>query len=301
MKVLRLIAIVGILACLGLIGPKDAPLVYCNGWVFCGNGPRMYLYPIDSCSYPMMEFRVGTDDLNAANYTDVLIPEGWQFAVEEVGMNHACGLHAPYGELSAGPCYSLTLGSAHWWTDDPAYAVEFFTFGYDHPWPPEDTAWELITRREGPPPEYYVFHEFWDAPVATGMGPVHGPTWMHEDCWLDEHCLPEHYCFYIDCDLETGWCMPLPAGCPDLDEPVCGCDGITYDNACYAAMMGMSVDHAGPCACPGDINGDRVVNSADLLILLGNWGGSGEGDIDENGVVNTADLLLLLGCWGQCP
>jgi len=53
--------------------------------------------------------------------------------------------------------------------------------------------------------------------------------------------------------------------------------------------------------CPEDINGDGVVNTEDLLILLGNWGGSGDGDVDNNGVVNTGDLLLLLAAWGECP
>jgi len=53
--------------------------------------------------------------------------------------------------------------------------------------------------------------------------------------------------------------------------------------------------------CPEDINGDGVVNTEDLLILLGNWGNSGDGDIDNNGVVNTQDLLALLAAWGDCP
>ena len=55
--------------------------------------------------------------------------------------------------------------------------------------------------------------------------------------------------------------------------------------------------------CPtADLNGDCCVNVSDLLILLGNWGGTGIGDIDENGIVNVSDLLILLGQWGQgCP
>jgi hypothetical protein len=56
-----------------------------------------------------------------------------------------------------------------------------------------------------------------------------------------------------------------------------------------------------PTECPEDINGDEVVNTEDLLILLGNWGNAGDGDIDGNGVVNTADLLMLLAAWGECP
>jgi hypothetical protein len=53
--------------------------------------------------------------------------------------------------------------------------------------------------------------------------------------------------------------------------------------------------------CPEDINGDGVVDTEDLLILLGNWGTDGDGDIDNNGVVETADLLALLAAWGECP
>jgi len=55
------------------------------------------------------------------------------------------------------------------------------------------------------------------------------------------------------------------------------------------------------CECPADVNGDYEVNTADLLILLGNWGNAGAGDIDADGAVDTADLLLLLAAWGSCP
>jgi ELWxxDGT repeat protein len=47
----------------------------------------------------------------------------------------------------------------------------------------------------------------------------------------------------------------------------------------------------------GDVNGDRVVNFNDLLVLAKNYGRSGvglaEGDFDGDGVVNFADLLML--------
>jgi len=56
--------------------------------------------------------------------------------------------------------------------------------------------------------------------------------------------------------------------------------------------------------CPADLNGDGVVNTADLLALLAAWGdcpGGGEpcpADINGDGIVNTVDLLILLGNWG---
>jgi hypothetical protein len=57
----------------------------------------------------------------------------------------------------------------------------------------------------------------------------------------------------------------------------------------------------------GDINYDRVVNTADLLMLLAAWGDCPDppelcpADINGDGTVNTADLLLLLATWGELP
>jgi hypothetical protein len=49
---------------------------------------------------------------------------------------------------------------------------------------------------------------------------------------------------------------------------------------------------------PADLNGDGVVNGADLGILLASWGSSGAADLDGNGTVDGADLGLLLADWG---
>lgn len=55
-----------------------------------------------------------------------------------------------------------------------------------------------------------------------------------------------------------------------------------------------------PVACEGDLNGDNVVDGADLGALLGQWGGPGSGDLNGDGVVDGADLGGLLGAWGSC-
>ena len=52
--------------------------------------------------------------------------------------------------------------------------------------------------------------------------------------------------------------------------------------------------------CPGDFNGDGVIDGADLTILLGDWGGAAA-DLNGDGVVDGADLTILLGGWGACP
>jgi hypothetical protein len=52
---------------------------------------------------------------------------------------------------------------------------------------------------------------------------------------------------------------------------------------------------------PGDVDGDGIVNTADLLLLLADWGCAGiycPGDLNEDGQTNTADLLTLLADWG---
>ena len=48
---------------------------------------------------------------------------------------------------------------------------------------------------------------------------------------------------------------------------------------------------------PGDLNGDGLVNAADLSALLGNWGGTGVGDVNGDGTVGAADLAALLSAW----
>lgn len=50
---------------------------------------------------------------------------------------------------------------------------------------------------------------------------------------------------------------------------------------------------------PGDLNGDNVVDAADLTFVLNSWGTNGNvGDANGDGTVNAEDLTLLLNNWG---
>ncbi len=52
--------------------------------------------------------------------------------------------------------------------------------------------------------------------------------------------------------------------------------------------------------CPGDLDGDNVVDAPDLATLLGAWGGDcTPADLDGDGV-GPSDLATLLAAWGPC-
>jgi hypothetical protein len=77
------------------------------------------------------------------------------------------------------------------------------------------------------------------------------------------------------------------------------CCTVTWDSFCVTKASGCAAQCGGG-QCVGDLNGDRVVNGADLGILLGAWG-TPDADLDADGTTAGSDLGLMLGRWGACP
>ncbi|RMH43631.1 MAG: hypothetical protein D6689_04605 [Deltaproteobacteria bacterium] len=60
----------------------------------------------------------------------------------------------------------------------------------------------------------------------------------------NDYCDVSGHCGATD---QSGVCRERPQFCPEVYQPVCGCDGTTYGNACKAAAAGASVASEGPC------------------------------------------------------
>jgi hypothetical protein len=81
--------------------------------------------------------------------------------------------------------------------------------------------------------------------------------------------------------------------------------GVPYDGNGTGTRYGAAYDYE--LICAGDVNGDWVVGTADLAIVLSTFGTPAgatpdAGDLDRDGDVDLADLTLLLGRFGdRCP
>ncbi|MCP3903539.1 MAG: hypothetical protein GY715_07865 [Planctomycetes bacterium] len=75
------------------------------------------------------------------------------------------------------------------------------------------------------------------------------------------------------------------------------------DSGANNAGSAVSFRFAEISSCPADIDGDGVVNGADLTALLAAWGTceSCPEDLNGDGDVDFADINLLMTHWGACP
>jgi hypothetical protein len=156
-----------------------------------------------------------------------------------------------------------------------------------------------------------------------------GNTQINNDVWFEytATCTGEMTVSLCDSSILTKLGIYAGSVCPTQPDTVDACDVISCPNGRSTITMKVSqgenfIIRAGArttqmgdgildivCEevsapdCPEDLNGDGVVNVADLLILFEAWGSCPGCPEDLNGddIVNVADLLILFEAWGDCP
>lgn len=75
----------------------------------------------------------------------------------------------------------------------------------------------------------------------------------------------------------------------------------TVDDQCISFGEAVAINVGPGSCCQGDYNGDQVINIADLLTFLGNFGCTDlcEADLDGDDTVSSSDLLLFLSLIGE--
>lgn len=86
----------------------------------------------------------------------------------------------------------------------------------------------------------------------SGSCTLNPPYDAHRDSNSNPFCGSDSYCSIPagvckNNAVIVGTCEEMPQkSCPDY-EPICGCDGRTYDSLCHAEVAGVNTRKSGPC------------------------------------------------------
>ena len=110
------------------------------------------------------------------------------------------------------------------------------------------------------------------APTTTTSVSTTTTTASQGTCIFNEDCTSNYYCAHaVGVCQGQGFCEPKPEICIDVWTPVCGCDGKTYSNSCYAAREGENILYDGTCpALLADFLGRWTINKDNGTVYVVN-------------------------------
>ena len=137
-------------------------------------------------------------------------------------------------------------------------------------------------------------------PTADSLdcaGPLSGCDPVQTDCNSNAECSVGQFCQKVlgDCG-GIGDCAPVPVMCSTVFDPVCGCNGITYDNECSAWADGWSVDYLGGCIVGGCTDNSACPPGEFCQKATGDCGGVGT--CQPLPFICTAIFAPVCGCNG---
>jgi hypothetical protein len=132
-------------------------------------------------------------------------------------------------------------------------------------------------------------------------------------------CLPSDYCGGVGavqcavgkscliegqtCDpFAVGSCVDTPDACPDVMDLVCGCDDITYENACRALRRGVAVAYAGLCNAGLECGGAAEIQCLAGEVCgrpIGSCDATDEGQCVPEPLACSTVIDPVCGCDGQ--
>jgi len=118
-----------------------------------------------------------------------------------------------------------------------------------------------------------------NTPGGTGTT---GGTGTPGSCIVNANCSGLAYCQYQNNQCPTtegqlqGQCVNVPSSCSTDVNPVCGCDGLAYENSCKAQSNGISIAAPDSCFIPSPCNESNPCSSQTFCQWeFGDCGGNG--------------------------